>query len=166
MTLEFRHMASYLILYSRHHLCEDLLYMASYLILYSRHHLCEDLLYMASYLILYSRHHLCEDLLYMASYLILYSRHHLREDLLHEVILCMGYFTLLHPDNQEKQLEQQQAKLAPPGQTGPSKPNWPLQAKLAPSTARKSQTQVAHQTQKDFEVARKEIILLEACGKS
>ncbi|KAL8567178.1 hypothetical protein ACOMHN_046588 [Nucella lapillus] len=80
MWLEFRHMASYLILYSSHHLCEDLLHMASYLILYSSHHLCKDLLHMASYLILYSSHHLCEDLL-------------------HQVILCMGYFTLLHPDN-------------------------------------------------------------------
>ncbi|KAL8623975.1 hypothetical protein ACOMHN_047195 [Nucella lapillus] len=60
MWLEFRHMASYLILYSSHHLCEDLLHMASYLILYSSHHLCED----------------------------------------HQVILCLGYFTLLHPDNQ------------------------------------------------------------------
>ncbi|KAL8575220.1 hypothetical protein ACOMHN_042341 [Nucella lapillus] len=38
--------------------------MASYLILYSRHHLCEDLLHMASYLILYGKHHLCEDLLH------------------------------------------------------------------------------------------------------
>ncbi|KAL8575243.1 hypothetical protein ACOMHN_042364 [Nucella lapillus] len=56
--------------------------------------------HMASYLILYSRHHLCEDLLHMASYLILYSRHHLCEDLLHQVILCVGYFTVLHPDNQ------------------------------------------------------------------
>ncbi|KAL8596598.1 hypothetical protein ACOMHN_034969 [Nucella lapillus] len=83
MWLEFRHMASYLILYSSHHLCEDLLHMASYLILYSSHHLCEDLLHMASYLILYSSHHLCEDLLHMASYLILYSSHHLCEDLLH-----------------------------------------------------------------------------------
>ncbi|KAL8606781.1 hypothetical protein ACOMHN_049610 [Nucella lapillus] len=45
MSLEFRHMASYLILYSSHHLCEDLLHMASYLILYSSHHLCEDLLH-------------------------------------------------------------------------------------------------------------------------
>ncbi|KAL8585928.1 hypothetical protein ACOMHN_061089 [Nucella lapillus] len=81
MWLEFWHMASYLILYSSHHLCEDLLHMASYLILYSSHHLCEDLLHMASYLILYSSHHLCEDLL-------------------HQVILCLGYFTLLHPDNQ------------------------------------------------------------------
>ncbi|KAL8566366.1 hypothetical protein ACOMHN_049324 [Nucella lapillus] len=82
MWLEFRDMASYLILYSSHHLCEDLLHMASYLILYSSHHLCEDLLHMASYLILYSSHHLCEDL-HMASYLILYSSHHLCEDLLH-----------------------------------------------------------------------------------
>ncbi|KAL8563484.1 hypothetical protein ACOMHN_011963 [Nucella lapillus] len=56
--------------------------------------------HMASYLILYSSHHLCEDLLHMASYLILYSSHHLCEDLLHQVILCLGYFTLLHPDNQ------------------------------------------------------------------
>ncbi|KAL8621485.1 hypothetical protein ACOMHN_058246 [Nucella lapillus] len=37
---------------------------------------------------------------HMASYLILYSSHHLCEDLLHQVILCLGYFTLLHPDNQ------------------------------------------------------------------
>ncbi|KAL8597589.1 hypothetical protein ACOMHN_001520 [Nucella lapillus] len=81
MWLEFRHMASYLILYSSHHLCEGLLHMASYLILYSSHHLCEGLLHMASYLILYSSHHLCEDLL-------------------HQVILCLGYFTLIHPDNQ------------------------------------------------------------------
>ncbi|KAL8597577.1 hypothetical protein ACOMHN_001508 [Nucella lapillus] len=81
MWLEFRHMASYLILYSSHYLCEDLLHMASYLILYSSHHMCEDLLHMASYLILYISQHLCEDLL-------------------HQVILCLGYFTLLHPDNQ------------------------------------------------------------------
>ncbi|KAL8615751.1 hypothetical protein ACOMHN_040246 [Nucella lapillus] len=45
MWLEFRHMASYLILYSSHHLCEDLLHMASYLILYSSHHLFEDLIH-------------------------------------------------------------------------------------------------------------------------
>ncbi|KAL8574324.1 hypothetical protein ACOMHN_015855 [Nucella lapillus] len=45
MWLEFRHMASYLILYSSHHLCEDLLHMASYLILYSSYDLCEDLLH-------------------------------------------------------------------------------------------------------------------------
>ncbi|KAL8603542.1 hypothetical protein ACOMHN_052771 [Nucella lapillus] len=37
---------------------------------------------------------------HMASYLILYSSHHLCEDVLHQVILCLGYFTLLHPDNQ------------------------------------------------------------------
>ncbi|KAL8606797.1 hypothetical protein ACOMHN_049626 [Nucella lapillus] len=43
MSLEFWHMASYLILYSSHHLCGDLLHMASYLILYSSHHLCENL---------------------------------------------------------------------------------------------------------------------------
>ncbi|KAL8583755.1 hypothetical protein ACOMHN_000376 [Nucella lapillus] len=39
MWLEFWHMG-YLILYSSHHLCEDLLHMASYLILYSSLHLC------------------------------------------------------------------------------------------------------------------------------
>ncbi|KAL8602244.1 hypothetical protein ACOMHN_022757 [Nucella lapillus] len=37
---------------------------------------------------------------HIASYLIWYSGHHLCEDLLHEVILCVGYFTVLHPDNQ------------------------------------------------------------------
>lgn len=37
---------------------------------------------------------------HIASYLIWYSSHHLCEDLLHEVILCVGYFTILHPDNQ------------------------------------------------------------------
>ncbi|KAL8566808.1 hypothetical protein ACOMHN_052206 [Nucella lapillus] len=37
---------------------------------------------------------------HMASYLILYSSHYLCEDLLHMVILCQGYLTLLHPDNQ------------------------------------------------------------------
>lgn len=37
---------------------------------------------------------------HIASYLIWYSSHHLCEDLLHEVILCVGYFTVLHPDNQ------------------------------------------------------------------
>ena len=37
---------------------------------------------------------------HIASYLIWYSGHHLYEDLLHEVILCVGYFTVLHPDNQ------------------------------------------------------------------
>ncbi|KAL8576929.1 hypothetical protein ACOMHN_065656 [Nucella lapillus] len=116
MTLELWHMASYLILYSSHHLCEDLLHMASYLILYSRHHLCEDLLHMASYLILYSSHHLCEDLL-------CYTRHIFQQEL--SCVLVANFI-------KEKQLEQQQAKLAPPGQTGPSRPYWPLQAKLPP----------------------------------
>ncbi|XP_076464959.1 S phase cyclin A-associated protein in the endoplasmic reticulum-like isoform X2 [Babylonia areolata] len=37
---------------------------------------------------------------HIASYLIWYSGHHLYEDLLHEVILCVGYFTVMHPDNQ------------------------------------------------------------------
>ncbi|XP_025077165.1 LOW QUALITY PROTEIN: S phase cyclin A-associated protein in the endoplasmic reticulum-like [Pomacea canaliculata] len=37
---------------------------------------------------------------HIASYLIWYSSHPLCEDLLHEVILCVGYFTVLHPDNQ------------------------------------------------------------------
>ncbi|KAL8580353.1 hypothetical protein ACOMHN_037452 [Nucella lapillus] len=37
---------------------------------------------------------------HMASYLILYSSHHLCDDLLHQVILCVGYFTVLHHDNQ------------------------------------------------------------------
>lgn len=37
---------------------------------------------------------------HIASYLVWYSGHHLCEDLLHEVILCVGYFTVLHPDNQ------------------------------------------------------------------
>ncbi|KAL8571465.1 hypothetical protein ACOMHN_051171 [Nucella lapillus] len=155
MSLEFQHMASDPILYSSHHLCEDLLHLASDPILYSSHNLCEDLRYkvvlqqlcslpfhyfsdltavlfpalisccynnhsnkhileqelscvlftnffedMASDPILYSSHHLCEDLLHMASYLILYSSHHLCEDLLHEVILRMGYITVLHADNQ------------------------------------------------------------------
>ncbi|KAK7501611.1 hypothetical protein BaRGS_00007042, partial [Batillaria attramentaria] len=37
---------------------------------------------------------------HIAGYLIWYSSHHLCEDLLHEVILCVGYFTVFHPDNQ------------------------------------------------------------------
>ncbi|XP_070178825.1 S phase cyclin A-associated protein in the endoplasmic reticulum-like [Littorina saxatilis] len=37
---------------------------------------------------------------HIASYLTWYSSHHLYEDLLHEVILSVGYFTVLHPDNQ------------------------------------------------------------------
>ncbi|KAL8624057.1 hypothetical protein ACOMHN_019480 [Nucella lapillus] len=102
MSLELRHIASYLILYSSHHLCEDLLHMASYLILYSSHSVttCVRTCYTSPALILYSSHHLCEDLLHIASYLILYSSHHLCEDLLLQVILCVGYFTVLHPDNQ------------------------------------------------------------------
>ncbi|XP_041368971.1 S phase cyclin A-associated protein in the endoplasmic reticulum-like [Gigantopelta aegis] len=38
---------------------------------------------------------------HIASYLIWYCSHHMAmEELLHEVILCVGYFTILNPDNQ------------------------------------------------------------------
>ncbi|KAL5005177.1 hypothetical protein ScPMuIL_018633 [Solemya velum] len=37
---------------------------------------------------------------HISSYLIWYCSHHPAEELLHEVILCVGYFTILHPDNQ------------------------------------------------------------------
>lgn len=37
---------------------------------------------------------------HIASYLIWYCSHHNAEELLHEVILCVGYFTVCHSDNQ------------------------------------------------------------------
>jgi hypothetical protein len=37
---------------------------------------------------------------HIASYLVWYCGQHPSEDLLHEVILCVGYFTVLNPDNQ------------------------------------------------------------------
>uniref|UniRef100_A0A0L8H6G3 Uncharacterized protein n=1 Tax=Octopus bimaculoides TaxID=37653 RepID=A0A0L8H6G3_OCTBM len=37
---------------------------------------------------------------HIASYLVWYSSHHLCEELLHEVILCIGNFTVLNSDNQ------------------------------------------------------------------
>lgn len=37
---------------------------------------------------------------HISSYLIWYCSHHVSEELLHEVILCIGNFTVLNPDNQ------------------------------------------------------------------
>lgn len=37
---------------------------------------------------------------HIASYLIWYCGHMNSEELLHEVVLCVGYFSVLHPDNQ------------------------------------------------------------------
>ncbi|XP_012935798.1 S phase cyclin A-associated protein in the endoplasmic reticulum [Aplysia californica] len=37
---------------------------------------------------------------HIASYLIWYCSHVSAEELLHEVVLCVGYFSVLHPDNQ------------------------------------------------------------------
>ncbi|XP_060063771.1 S phase cyclin A-associated protein in the endoplasmic reticulum-like [Ylistrum balloti] len=37
---------------------------------------------------------------HIASYLMWYCSHHTSEDILHEVIQCVGYFTVLCPDNQ------------------------------------------------------------------
>ncbi|XP_059161498.1 S phase cyclin A-associated protein in the endoplasmic reticulum-like isoform X2 [Physella acuta] len=37
---------------------------------------------------------------HIASYLIWYCSHVTAEELLHEVVLCVGYFSVLHPDNQ------------------------------------------------------------------
>ncbi|KAH9488551.1 hypothetical protein Btru_061807, partial [Bulinus truncatus] len=37
---------------------------------------------------------------HIVSYLIWYCSHVTSEELLHEVVLCVGYFTVLHPDNQ------------------------------------------------------------------
>ena len=37
---------------------------------------------------------------HIASYLIWYCSRLTNEELLHEVILCVGYFTILNPENQ------------------------------------------------------------------
>ena len=37
---------------------------------------------------------------HITSYLLWYCSHHANEDLLHEVILSIGYFSVLHHDNQ------------------------------------------------------------------
>ena len=37
---------------------------------------------------------------HIASYLIWYCSHHNAEELLHEVILCVGYFSVRNSDNQ------------------------------------------------------------------
>lgn len=37
---------------------------------------------------------------HIASYSMWYCVHHQCEELLHEVIVCVGYFTVLNPDNQ------------------------------------------------------------------
>ncbi|KAK2177858.1 hypothetical protein NP493_575g01002 [Ridgeia piscesae] len=37
---------------------------------------------------------------HITSYLLWYCSHHTNEDLLHEVILSIGYFSVLHHDNQ------------------------------------------------------------------
>ncbi|KAK3096644.1 hypothetical protein FSP39_001987 [Pinctada imbricata] len=37
---------------------------------------------------------------HIASHLMWYCRHHVTEELLHEVVLSVGYFTVLNPDNQ------------------------------------------------------------------
>ena len=40
---------------------------------------------------------------HIASYLLWYCNKVTNEELLHEVILAVGYFTVLHPDNQVSQ---------------------------------------------------------------
>lgn len=42
---------------------------------------------------------------HVVSSLLWYCTQHSSEELLHEVIICVGYFTVNHPDNQVMQLE-------------------------------------------------------------
>lgn len=42
---------------------------------------------------------------HIVSSLLWYCTQHSSEELLHEVIICVGYFTVNHPDNQVNQLE-------------------------------------------------------------
>lgn len=42
---------------------------------------------------------------HIVSSLLWYCTQHSAEELLHEVIICVGYFTVNHPDNQVNQLK-------------------------------------------------------------
>ncbi|KAL8601974.1 hypothetical protein ACOMHN_008466 [Nucella lapillus] len=141
MSMEFRHIASYLILYSSHHLCEDLLHMVI---------LCMEyftLLYPDNELHVFVFRWCCGSCVPCPSSISatpaspLFSSPPLspaattttpNRRILEQELSCV----LLANFIEEKQLEQQQAKLAPPGQTGPSRPNWPppLSRKVRPKT--------------------------------
>ena len=109
MSLEFHHITSYLLWYCSHHVVCVLLQssMGEEAMSLEFHHI-------TSYLLWYCSHHVVCVLLqssmgeeamslefhHITSYLLWYCSHHVNEDLLHEVILSIGYFSVLHHDNQ------------------------------------------------------------------